>query len=45
MRRGIPSNPETCMGKNVTLNPTKTSQNATRPSVSLIIRPQTFGTQ
>src|SRR5690606_24361103 len=38
-RRGIPSSPVRCIGRNVVLKPTKSSQNVSRPPASGVSRP------
>ena len=43
MRRGMPSIPEKCIGKNVRFMPMKVSQKCILPSFSLIKRPVIFG--
>src|SRR5205823_944648 len=45
VRRGWPSRPEMCIGKNVKLNPTNIVQNDHFPSRSSSIRPVIFGSQ
>ena len=45
MRRGMPSNPRMCIGKNVTFMPMKNSQKFHFPSRSLSRRPVSFGNQ
>src|SRR4051812_5495319 len=45
VRRGIPYIPDMCIGKNVRLKPIMVSQKCHLPSVSLGIRPVTFGNQ
>ena len=44
-RRGIPSSPSRCCGKNVTFMPMNISQNVHLPRVSLSRRPNIFGHQ
>jgi hypothetical protein len=43
MRRGMPSIPAKCIGKNVRFMPTKVSQKCQFPCRSFIIRPYIFG--
>ena len=44
-RRGIPSSPTKCIGKNVTFMPMNMSQKLSLPSRSLRNRPYIFGNQ
>ena len=43
MRRGMPNNPEKCIGKKVRFIAMKFSQKCQVPSFSLIMRPNIFG--
>ena len=45
IRRAMPSSPSTCIGPNVTLNPTSIVQKLHRPRRSLSNRPVIFGIQ
>ena len=44
-RRGMPSTPRMCIGKNVRLNPTNITQKLSLPNRSFNMRPVAFGYQ